>query len=282
MLDLICLNGRFQSQREQSLSPDNRAFLYGDGLFESIRISEGNLLFFDDHFERLIASMYVMGFDNTFFDPLKVFGEMEELIRRNQCKEGRLRLNVFRNSGGFYKPLTDQCSYLMTIQTVPEVALSINEKGLRLGLYSEIRKPLNALSGIKSASALLYVMAARQARESGWDDALILNEYGRICECSAANIFLLMPDKTIVTPALSEGILPGVMRKNLIRFMRENEMVVEERMVMTDDLFKADEIFLSNAIQGIQWVISFRERRYFSTFSRRLAELMQQELIQAS
>ncbi len=276
------MNGRFQSLKEQSLSPDNRAFLYGDGLFESIRISEGNLLFFDDHFERLIASMYVMGFDNTFFDPLKVFGEMEELIHRNQCKEGRLRLNVFRNSGGFYKPLSDQCSYLMTIQTVPEVVFTINVKGLRLGLYSEIRKPLNALSGIKAASALLYVMAARHARESNWDDALILNEYGRICESSAANIFLLMPDKTIVTPALSEGILPGVMRKNLIRFMRENEMLVEERIVMTDDLFKADEIFLSNAIQGVRWVLSFRERRYFSTFSRRLSEMMQQELIQAN
>jgi branched-chain amino acid aminotransferase len=223
-----------------------------------------------------------MGFDNTFFDPLKVFGEMEELIRRNQCKEGRLRLNVFRNSGGFYKPLSDQCSYLITIQSLTEAVFSINDKGLRLGLYSEIRKPLNALSGIKSSSALLYVMAARHARESGWDDALILNEYGRICECSASNIFLLMPDKTIVTPALSEGILPGVMRKNLIRFMRENEMVVEERIVMTDDLFKADEIFLSNAIQGIRWVLSFRERRYFSTFSRKLAELMQQELIQAN
>ena len=281
MLDIICLNGRFQSLREQSLSPDNRAFLYGDGLFESIRISEGNLLFFDDHFERLISAMYVLGFDNTFFDPLKVYGEMEELIRRNQCKEGRLRLNVFRNAGGFYKPLTDQSGYLITIQSVPEPVFTINEKGLRLGMYSEIRKPLNALSGIKAASALLYVLAARHARESAWDDSIVLNEYGRVCECSAANIFLLMPDKTVVTPALSEGILPGVMRKNLIRFMRENDIQVEERMVLTEDLFKADEIFLSNAIQGIRWVISFRERRYFSTFSRKLSELMQQELIQA-
>lgn len=281
MLDIICLNGRFQSLREQSLSPDNRAFLYGDGLFESIRISEGNLLFFDDHFERLISAMYVLGFDNTFFDPMKVYGEMEELIRRNQCKEGRLRLNVFRNAGGFYKPLTDQSGYLITIQSLLEPVFTINEKGLRLGMYSEIRKPLNALAGIKSASALLYVLAARHARESLWDDSIILNEYGRVCECSAANIFLLMPDKTVVTPALSEGILPGVMRKNLIRFMRENDIQVEERMVLTEDLFKADEIFLSNAIQGIRWVISFRERRYFSAFSRRLSELMQQELIQA-
>lgn len=282
MLDIICLNGRFQSLRDQNLSPDNRAFLYGDGLFESIRVSDGNLLFFDDHFERLISAMYVLGFDNTFFDPLKVFGEMEELIRRNQCKEGRLRLNVFRNSGGFYKPHTDQCGYLITVQQVSEPIFTINEKGLRLGTFSEIRKPLNALSGIKSSSALLYVIAARHARESGWDDSILLNEYGRICECSAANIFLLMPDKTVVTPALSEGILPGVMRKNLIRFMRDNSIQVEERMVLTDDLFKADEIFMTSAIQGIRWVISFRERRYFSAFSRRLSEMMQQELIQAN
>jgi branched-chain amino acid aminotransferase len=141
-------------------------------------------------------------------------------------------------------------------------------------LYSEIRKPVNSLSGIKSSNALLYVLAARYARDNSWDDAVLLNEYGRICEATASNIFLVLPDKRILTPPVAEGILPGVMRKNLLRWLRENGHQVEEAILLTDDFYRADEVFLSNSIQGISWVIGFRERRYFSSFSRSLVDAL--------
>lgn len=264
----VCFNGRFLSEKEWIMGPGNRSFRYGDGVFESIRFQEGQLLFVDDHFERLVSGMYTLGLDTTFLNPMQICMEMLELCGRMQFISARVRLSIFRNEGGNYRPLTDQCSYLISAEALAEPSYTINEKGLRLGLYSEIRKPVNALSGIKSANALLYVLAARHARDNGWDEAVLINEHGRICEASSSNLFLVLPDKRILTPPVSEGILPGVMRKNLLRWFRENGYQAEEAIILTDDFYRAEEVFICNAIQGIRWVIAFRERRYFSTFSR--------------
>jgi branched-subunit amino acid aminotransferase/4-amino-4-deoxychorismate lyase len=141
-------------------------------------------------------------------------------------------------------------------------------------LFTEIRKPGNILASLKSSNALLYVLAGRFARDHAFDEALILNEQGRICEGSMSNIFLVFPGGKILTPSVSEGILPGVMRKNLIRCLSENGYQVDESQVMTEDLFRAEEIFMSNVVQGIRWVISYRERRYYSNHAKEIAALL--------
>jgi branched-chain amino acid aminotransferase len=265
---LICFNGSIVPANSWIMGPANRSFRYGDGVFESIRMQHGQLFFVDDHFERLVAGMYTLGLDTTFLNPLQLCAEMLELCSQSGFSTARIRLTVFRNEGGNYRPATDQCSYLITAEPLTDSIYTINEKGLRLGLYSEIRKPVNSLSGIKSSNALLYVLAARYARDNDWDDAVMLNEHGRICEATSSNLFLVLPDKRILTPPVSEGILPGVMRKNLLRWFRENGYQAEEVILLTDDFYRAEEVFLCNTIQGIRWVIGFRERRYFSSFAR--------------
>ena len=139
-------------------------------------------------------------------------------------------------------------------------------------MYSEIRKPVNALAGIKSANALLYVLAARYARDNNWDEALILNEHGRICEANSSNVFLVLPDKRVLTPPVSEGILPGVMRKNMINWLKENSYQVDEAILLTEDFYRAEEVFLTNAVTGLRWVLAFREKRYFGTFTKKLVD----------
>jgi branched-chain amino acid aminotransferase len=255
------------------MGTENRSFLYGDGLFESIRFQDGTLFYIDDHLERLVSGMFTLGLDTTFFNPLQICDLMLELCKQNELIDARVRLTVFRDAGGFYKPSNDNCSYLITAEAINPLLVNNNNKGVRLGLYSEIRKPINSLSGIKSSNGLLYVLAARYARENNWDDSIILNEYGRICESSNSNLFLVLPNKRILTPPISEGILPGVMRKNLIKWLRENEYQVDEAIVLTDDFYRAEEVFLSNAIQGVRWVIAFKERRYFSTVSRNIMDV---------
>lgn len=268
----IVFNGAFLKADDLPISIDNRAFRYGDGLFETIRMNEGQLLFVDHHFERLISGMYALGFETTFFNPLEIAMQAIELASMNNHAHcARIRLSVFRDAKGFYKPDSDKISYLIQTELLESQAyFSINEKGLRAGLFSDIRKPINMFSGIKSANALLYVMAARHAREQSWDESILLNDAGRICEGSASNLFLVLPGEKIITPAQSEGILPGVMRRNVIDILRTEGLDISETQVMMEDFYKADEVFLTNAIQGIQWVISFRERRYFSKFSRKL------------
>ena len=271
---LVCFNGSIVPADSWIMGPANRSFRYGDGVFESIRMHQGQLFFVDDHFERLVSGMYTLGLDTTFLNPLQLCTEMWELCSQSGFATARIRLTVFRNEGGNYRPSTDQCSYLITAEPLTDSVYTINEKGLRLGLYSEIRKPINSLSGIKSSNALLYVLAARHARDNGWDDAVMLNEHGRICEATSSNLFLVLPDKRILTPPVSEGILPGVMRKNLLRWFRENGYQAEEVILLTDDFYRAEEVFLCNAIQGIRWVIGFRERRYFSSFARNVVEAL--------
>lgn len=271
MSSIICYNGQFLDKRDWNMGTENRSFLYGDGLFESIRFQDGSLIYIDDHLERLVSGMFTLGLDTTFFNPLQICDLIVELCKQNELIDARIRLTVFRDAGGFYKPSSDSCSYLITAEAINPVLIK-TEKGVRLGLYSEIRKPINSLSGIKSSNGLLYVLAARYARENNWDDSIILNEHGRICESSNSNIFLVLPNKRILTPPISEGILPGVMRKNLIKWLRENEYQVDEAIVLTDDFYRAEEVFLSNAIQGVRWVIAFKERRYFSNVSRSIME----------
>ncbi len=274
MNKLICFNGTFLPENEWKMGSSNRSFRYGDGIFESIRMQAGQLFFVDDHFERMVSGMYTLGLDTTFLNPIQLCNEMLELCSRMELTSARIRIALFRNEGGNYRPSTDLCSYIISADPLENPIYTINEKGLRLGLYSEIRKPVNSLSGIKSSNALLYVLAARYARDNGWDDSILLNEYGRICEATSSNLFLILPDKRILTPPVAEGILPGIMRKNLIRWFRENNYQVEEAILLTEDFYIAEEVFLCNTIQGIRWVIGFRERRYFSAFSRSVVEAL--------
>lgn len=268
----ICHNGQFIPYEEAFISPANRSFRYGDGLFETIRLHNGRLLLIDDHLERLRAGMYTLGLDTKAFQPARLRDEALELARRNGLAHARIRIIVFREEGGAYRPLSDRFGYIILTDPLDETAFTLNKKGYRIGLYTETRKPLNSFSGIKSANALLYVMAARYARDNNWDEALILNEQGRICEATAFSLFVVLPDKKIVTPALSEGPLPGVMRKHVIGLLRNHDYVVEERHVLSDELFRAEEIFLTNAVQGIRWVLSFRERRYYNTVAKKLVQ----------
>ena len=276
MEDVICVNGQFLNKENANISFSNRSFKYGDGLFETMRFQNGQILFVDAHFERLIAGMFVLGFETSFFDIEAVYNDCLKLVRDKSLLAARIRLHVFRNDGGFYKPTTDQCSYVIEADGLEEENFSINEKGYHIGLFADIRKPINSLSGIKSANGLLYVLAARHADIQNWNEALILNEKGLICECSSSNIFLIMPDKSILTPALTEGCLAGVMRKNMIELLRNLEYKVVEGSVLTEDLYRAEEVFLTNAIQGIRWCIAFREKRFYSTKTRVILTELQQ------
>ncbi|MCC6769408.1 MAG: aminotransferase class IV [Bacteroidia bacterium] len=269
----ICLNGRFV-QEQQVLSPDNRAFRYGDGLFETMRLRQGNLLWVHSHFERLLAGMFTLGIDSSLFNPVEISRQILELASLNQISNGRVRVAVFREEGGNYKPESDRFEYIITISPLPDENYRLNTKGLRLGLYTEIRKPANMLSTLKSSNALLYVMASRYARDHSFDEVLILNEQGRICEASSSNVFLIFPGGRIISPASSEGILPGVMRKNIIVRMKEAGFQVEETQVLPEDLYRAEEIFLTNAIQGFRWVLSYRERRYYKNQVQEINNLL--------
>lgn len=263
---------------EVPITVANRSFRYGDGLFETLRLRHGSPVFPGDHLQRLNNGMQILGLSPLPVNADEINNIILELARQNQLSGARVRIVVFRTGGGTYQPLSDKPELLITAEAIPADDYVLNTKGLKLGMYQENRKFTGTLGAIKSASALLYVLAGRFARINGFDEALILNQHGRICEAVSSNVFLVMPDGTVRTPSEPEGPLPGVMRRNLISIMNEASIPVVEEQITEADILQAEEVFLTNSVQGLQWVLSYRNRRYYHSTTKKLYNSLLQKL----
>lgn len=247
---------------------DNRAFRYGDALFETIRMRNGRIPFLDYHWARLQAGMSLLGI-NIPVDWSEAFWQeqIDDLGRRNKVfKEARIRLSIYRADGGRYTPLQDDPFFLLELEAMPEDSFVLNEKGLSISLFTDVPKHTGPLSALKSANSIPYVLAGKAAKKQGTDDCLILNEHVRLVEAIASNLFIVKDNK-ILTPSLNEGCIAGVMRQVI-----KNQVMVLETPLLPEILLEADEIFLSNALRGVQWVGSYGKKRYFNKVGREVME----------
>jgi branched-chain amino acid aminotransferase len=249
----------------------NRAFRYGDAVFETIRLMHGEILFFEKHLSRLSRSMQLLGMhhhdDLTFHNLYLTIRHLDQV--NNLKGNGRIRLEVFRNDGGLYTPYSNEVSYIIETSPVNVNTYILNENGLKIELYTDIKKPVSRLSNLKSSNALYYVMAGLHKNRLNTGDCLVLNTDGRIAEAISSNIFLV-ENNTVYTPALSEACVAGVMRESVIDHLHGQRIPLIEKGITIEDLIRADEIFLTDVIHGIRWVSAFRSKRYFNNFSRLL------------
>jgi len=275
---MFVINGQ---PTHQPLASTNRSFRFGDGVFESMRRLNGRIPFLAEHLARLNKGMQML-----HMQPLQeltmesIESAANRLAYTNNCGTGgRLRLSVWRKGDGAYLPTTNEVEWMLECMPMPnEEAFNINEQGERLTLYPHMQKPHNLLADIKSANGLLYVLAALHAKQAGFSEALILNSFGRLCEASSSNFFLLK-DRTLITPSLTEDCLPGIMRKVLLQLAQTDGLVVQERAVLPEELNTADEVILTNAVQGIRWVVAWQRSRYFKKWSTRATQLLNQEVL---
>lgn len=271
--DKYCiLNGHLISIYEPAVGFDNRAFRYGDALFESIRVSNGKVMFLKDHITRIKLGMTVLRMNvPAEFNTPNIDLLIQQLLRHNAiAPHARLRLTVFRQEGGYYTPETNDISFLIEADELPN-NYSLNQKGLWVDLYTDMKKPINKLSNIKTANALLYVMAGLAKQSMKLDECLIVNEHGHICESISSSIFAVK-NGTLYTPPLSEGCVAGVMRKQIMSIATENKILTFESPLTTYTLLNADEIMLTNSISGLKWVGQFREKFYTNKFSQLFTE----------
>lgn len=273
-------NGNIIDANQPIFTSGNRAFRYGDALFETIRLMQGEILFFEKHLRRLSSGMDLLGMnphdDLTFHN---LYLSIRHLDQVNNLKgNGRIRLEVFRNDGGLYTPLTNDVSFHIETSAVLLNKYQLNESGLKIEIYTDIKKPVSRLSNLKSSNALYYVMAGLHKRKLGIGDCLVLNTDGRVAEAISSNLFMT-ENGVVYTPALSEACVAGVMRETVIEHLRANEIRVEEKGISTDDLLRADEIFLTDVIHGIRWVSAFRNKRYFNSFSKSLLTAINESLV---
>jgi branched-subunit amino acid aminotransferase/4-amino-4-deoxychorismate lyase len=233
----------------------NRAFKYGDALFETIRISEGRFLYAEAHFNRLSLGLSLLKMQNdstplTFSDFQKI---IVDYIKTKSDANLRVRITFFRKSGGLYTPQMNDFDYFIESSTLNSSLFELNKTGLKIGICDSVRLSIDKLSNLKTTSALPYVMAAIEKKDNNWDDCLILNSKNFVAESIAANIFMVK-DNMLITPSLAEGCVMGVQRKNVIHLAEEMNLRVIEKSITVNDLKTGDEIFLTNAIKGIQWV----------------------------
>lgn len=264
MSQLIFLDNQFHREEQLLIGVNNRGFRYGDGLFETIRCRSEEMQLADFHFDRLFRGMQLLGFEPpSFMTGPYIAGKLHQLLHRNgHHGPARARLTVFRGDGGPFDAVSSFPHLLL--QSWPLAGNeALNENGLVLGIHERTRKAIDELSGCKTNNYLSPLMAAREAKLNHWNDAVIRNSAGRICETAVANIFFWINGR-LVTPALTEGPVAGTMRRYIVTEARRLHTPVEERAVTEDDMAAADEMFTTNAIQGIRWVAALGDKKFQS------------------
>ncbi len=233
----------------------NRAFIYGDLLFETIKVENGKPLLAHAHYHRLINSAAILKYKVIL--PFEVFVEsIESAVQAQHKSEARVRFVMHRTADGFYTPAFHDTAYFVEVFPMPQP-----RQDIRLGLFTDMYKPCHDLSLVKSGNALVYTMAGIWAQEQGLDDVLLLNEHGCICEATSSNVFIVKGE-TVYTPALSEGCVDGVMRRHIITRLQHADYTLSETMVSIEQLEQADAVFLTNAILGVVNVGSFESKQY--------------------
>ncbi len=272
MSTFILFNDEFIHSDQAVLKSSNRGFKFGDGIFESMRMCNGELQFAESHADRLRAGMRALKFDGyELFDEYFLRQKTVELARRNKFNgNARFRLAIFREGEGLYSPVSNKPGFILEAAILPHGNYELNKKGLIIDVYDELTKPINKLSNYKTSNALLYVMAGLYQKQHRLDEAIILNQNGFLCESTSSNVFVVYNNQ-IYTAALSEGCVAGVMRSVILRLAKINDIAVIEAQISPEILREAEEVFVTNASSGIRWVMGYGKKRYFNEMSKVLS-----------
>lgn len=253
MTEIIYLNGRLVPRAEARLSPFDHGFLYGYGLFETMRAYSGHIFRLDRHLTRLRRSARILGLTHSALHLAEGRDSLEvacaETLQANGLKIARLRLTVSAGEGDV-TPDPGTCSHptiLVTARNLVAPPAQKYESGYAAILSSLRRNTRSPLSRVKSTCYVENTLARMEARAARCDEAILLNEQGCLAEGSMTNLFLVHGGK-LITPSLESGVLAGITREAVLEIARCADIGTLERQVHPDELLKADEAFLTNCI----------------------------------
>ncbi len=274
------VNGQITGAANLPPAIENRAFLYGDGFFESVRVCSGKPQLTPFHWNRIQSSLKAHKIDGDAWDQSRFEHALLSLCEANGIHQGgRLRLTFFRESGGGYTPLSNQLIWIGEAEKLEDSEYVLNEQGLAVDVYPEMKKSQDPLSNFKNISASIYVHAGLWAQEQALEDALLTNSANQIIESTRSNLFLVS-NRVLYTPGLDGGPVGGVMRAAIINLALREGYKVYECNISPQEMLRADELFLTNAIRGIQWVSRYRTKRYFNATSKELIQLLNASITQ--
>ncbi|MES2727062.1 MAG: aminotransferase class IV [Bacteroidota bacterium] len=235
-----------------------RAFVYGDLLFESMLVLNNEIQNVSKHYKRLCKSATILKMQLTdsftlafFTDEIQKQITLSELANKQNC---RVRFILYRNSSGFYLPDSNKVNFIIEVFELSNNWKEIAAKPKRAGIYTQQHKAKGPLANLKSGNALVYVLAKLWAQENNLDEALIINGEGNIVEAANSNIFW-KKNNQIYTVPLSEGCIAGVARETFMEEQINKNSPIIEQVCTLQTLQQADEIFMSNAANGISPII---------------------------
>lgn len=268
---MINYNGTIVSDSGLTLH-NNRGFLYGDAIFETIKVLDGKILYAEEHYFRLMASMRIVRMEIPMHFTMEYMEEQVSLLLKHtgESSSYRIRLTFFRMQGGFYLPENNSTEFIITASPLVNSIYSFSETPYEIDLYKDFYITKQLLSSIKSTNKMVHITGSIFASENGLDNCLLLNDEKNVVEALQGNLFMLKDGK-LVTPPVSDGGIDGVMRKQVIELAAKIEgLDVEEISISPFDLQKADELFITNVIKGIQPVTKYRKKEYGNNLAKDL------------
>lgn len=273
---MVNLNGNLVEH--ESVLSQNRAFLYGDAVFETLKVVNGKVLFMEDHYFRLMASMRIIRMQIPMnFTLENLEKQILDLAEKNSCSDScRIRFTVYRNNGGFYLPTDRNVSFLISTTKLESKSYIVKEEPYEVELFKDFYVTKQLLSTIKSTNKLINTVGSIFADENGYQNCLLLNEEKNVVEALNGNLFMITGNR-LITPPLSEGCLNGIMRKQILAIAKKVEgLEVLEEPISPFDLQKADELFITNIIQGVQPITKYRKKEFAINWSKILLEKINQ------
>ncbi len=270
---MINFNGTLVSQ-DTNILTQNRAFLYGDGVFETVKVINNKILFLEDHYFRLMSSMRVIRMEIPMNFTMEYLEEqILVLVNKNGLSaSSRARITVYRNDGGYYLPQNNTVSFLIHAAALQSTLYSIEKMNYEVDLYKDFYVTKQLLSSIKTTNKIINITGSIFANENGLDNCLLLNDSKNVVEALQGNLFMVLGNK-LITPPVSEGCLNGVMRKQILSLAKKMEnLEVVEAAISPFDLQKADELFITNVIKGIQPITQYRKKGFVSKVSVQLLQ----------
>ena len=278
---MINYNGNFTDKF--SIHFNNRGFLYGDSVFETIKVVNNNLLFWEEHYLRLMSSMRILRIKiPNLYTPEFLENEIKKTNSNlNKSFSGRVRLTIFRDGKGLYLPESNEPIFLINSKETKEISFNINPGDYKVDIYKEYFIQSNLLSNIKSNNRLINVLGSIYAKENELDNCIILNDQKNVAEFLNGNIFIVK-DKKVTTPPVSSGCLDGVMRKKIIESLKQFQILsFEEKDISPFELISSDEIWISNSISGIIPVIEYRKKRFSKMFAQTIVEYFNKKILES-
>ncbi|WP_335967180.1 aminotransferase class IV [Galbibacter sp. PAP.153] len=270
---MINYNGQLLENNANFLNGANRGLRYGDALFETIRVVNNKIFFWEPHYLRLMASMRILRMDIPMDFTMEFLQQqIENTIENNELQDQavRVRFTVFRENGGLYTPATNNVLYIIEAKKIENPFYVLNTQPYEVELFKDHYVNSGLLSTLKSNNKIVNVLAGIFAEENGYDNCLLVNEHKNVIEATNGNLFLVK-GHTVKTPPITEGCLNGVLRKQLIDIIEKTEgLEIAEAVISPFELQKADELFLTNVISGITSITKYRKKLYTNEVAKQL------------